>query len=166
MFNWYKLLDRTGALHTCQNHTRYCLSHVSHVSSCKFTSACFDTTVHTDWTGFVQTQTGEDTTTEAWVSSTVLTSDCRAPSRTMMPLVDWSLFCDIVVRLQSRKSPRHFCFTSGRVMNLWSNVQLEERVIKGCGNKTTKSIPRKTLPSTGFKSNYNVLGKCVDSDVP
>lgn len=52
----------------------------------------------------------------------VLTSDCRAPSRTMMPLVDWSLFCDIVVRLQSKKSPRHFCFTSGRVMNLYSNV--------------------------------------------
>lgn len=52
----------------------------------------------------------------------VLTSDCRAPSSTMMPLVDWSLFCNMVVRLQSKKSPRHFCFTSGRVMNLYSDV--------------------------------------------
>lgn len=58
----------------------------------------------------------------------LFTSDCKAPSSTMMSLVDWSLVCVIVVRLQSKKPPRHFCFTSGRVMNLYHHVWKDKKV--------------------------------------
>lgn len=53
----------------------------------------------------------------------VFTSDCRTPSNTMISVIELSLVCDKVVRLQSKKSPRYFCFTSGRVMNLSHHVQ-------------------------------------------
>lgn len=54
----------------------------------------------------------------ACVHACVLTRDWRAPSSTRMESKDWSLFWEIVARLQSRKSPRHLLSTSGLVMNL------------------------------------------------
>lgn len=64
-----------------------------------------------------------------WVC--VFTSDCNVPSSTIISLIDWSLVWDIVLRHQSKKSPRRFCFTSGRVMNLQSHVQYNKTEIKG-----------------------------------
>lgn len=87
---------------------------VCHAYTCKYIVA--QITQNTSTFALKQTTNGINQT--ACVHACVLTRDWRAPSSTRMESKDWSLFWEIVARLQSRKSPRHLLSTSGLVMNL------------------------------------------------
>ena len=127
------------------------MKHTSHVSSCKLPAAglirhCTQITLSSNT--HVDRRSGYAT------GVNIFTRDCRAPFSAIMSFIDWPLAWDIVVRLQSRNSPRRFCFTSGRVINLYDHT---EQVIK-CFRRKNKcrrqDSPGAILPSAGKQNLY------------